>query len=336
MMENIGTVIISRTDGIGDVILTLPVAHLLKQKFPNSRIIFLGKTYTKPILECCLAIDGIICMDEISEWTEKNQLDYFKSLKADCILHVFPDKHIAALAKKAGVALRIGTSHRLFHWLTCNKLLNFTRKNSTLHESQLNLKLLEPLGIKSDYSLKEIQFFFEFTRIGALPSELNSLIDKKRCNLILHPKSKGSAQEWGLPNFKKLIELLPANRFKIFITGIKEEGEMFKSLIPENSDDVVNMAGKMNLTELISFIKQCDALVAASTGPLHIAAVLGKKAIGIYPSLRPMHPGRWSPVGEKTHLLTSNQTCANCKKGNACSCLSSVSPQKVAMVLLTD
>ena len=56
--------IISRTDSIGDVILTLPVAGELKRQFPQLHIIFLGSSYTKPIVECCPYVD------EFADWTE--------------------------------------------------------------------------------------------------------------------------------------------------------------------------------------------------------------------------------------------------------------------------
>ncbi len=295
--QNINTIIISRTDSIGDVVLTLPVAHLLKEKFPNCKIIFLGKSYTKLVIECCANIDEIICWDEIQKQDKKKQLDLFKSLKADCIIHVFPNKQVAALAKSAGIPIRIGTSHRLFHWFTCNKLPNFTRKNSELHEAQLNFKLLAPLGIESNGSLKEMQNYFDFTGAKPLSNELSSLIDPDRYNLILHPKSRGSAQEWGIANFSELVKILPKDKFRIFVTGTKEEGKLLGDAFSKN-DHVVNLTGKLSLTELISFVNNCDGLVAASTGPLHLAAVLGKKAVGIYTSVRPIHPGRWAPIGK--------------------------------------
>jgi ADP-heptose:LPS heptosyltransferase len=45
-------IVISRTDSIGDVVLTLPLAGILKEKYPKAKIIFLGNTYTKPIIKC--------------------------------------------------------------------------------------------------------------------------------------------------------------------------------------------------------------------------------------------------------------------------------------------
>jgi heptosyltransferase III len=331
-MKEVQTIIISRTDSIGDVVLTLPIAHVLKHKFPNCKIIFLGKSYTKPVLECCVNIDQIVCWDEINQFDNNKLMGFFKSLNADCIIHVFPNKQVAALAKRVGIPLRIGTSHRLFHWLTCNNLPSFTRKNSELHEAQLNFKLLAPIGIESNYSLKEIRNFFGFTRIKSLNNKLKSLLDQDRCNLILHPQSKGSAQEWGLSNFSKLIKLLPKDKFKIFITGTKQEGELLRSVISENID-AIDMTGKMNLSELISFINNCDGLIAASTGPLHISAALGKRTVGIYPSIRPIHPGRWAPIGKKASFLVSTKTCMNCMNGKRCECISTIMPEDVLNAL---
>ena len=52
------TFLLSRTDSIGDVVLTLPMCGWLKQHIPGARIIFLGKTYTKAIIECCPDVDA--------------------------------------------------------------------------------------------------------------------------------------------------------------------------------------------------------------------------------------------------------------------------------------
>lgn len=67
----------------------------------------------------------------------------------------------------------------------------------------------------------------------------------------------------------------------------------------------------MNLKQFISFIAAADGLIAASTGPLHIAAALGKVALGIYPPIKPMHPpGRWAPLGKNASYLVLEKKAA--------------------------
>lgn len=325
-------IIISRTDSIGDVVLTLPLAGIIKEKYPECKIFFLGKTYTQPIIELCEYVDEFLNWDEISKTTKpENEL---QKINADTIIHVFPNKEVAKLAHKAGIKTRIGTLGRIFHLTTCNKKVRFSRKKSELHEAQLNTKLLAPIGINKNFSLDELISFYGLKNPEKLNSELKELIQPGIFNLILHPKSKGSAKEWGLNNFSKLINELPSDKFKIFISGTKEEGKLIANNLSFDQENVVSLIGKLTLTEYISFINETDGLVAASTGPLHIAAALEKKAIGIYCPKKPIHPGRWKPLGKRAHAVVFDVNCQKCAKNEPCDCINKISPATVMDFLL--
>ncbi len=322
-------ILLSRTDSIGDVILTLPMAGVLKANFPDCQILFLGRTYTKSIIELSEHVDGFVNYDEILKRDWKAQIEFIKDLNLDIFIHVFPVKEIAKLAKAAGVPRRAGTRNRLWHWLTCSNLIKLSRKNSELHESQLNMKLLSFLNIETNIDLKVIQECYGFSRVKPLGNELFvNLLDKQRTKVILHPKSKGSAKEWGLTNFSKLIQQLPKDKFQIFVSGTKEDGLQLENFIKENPS-AIDITGKLSLDEFISFINLCDVLVAASTGPLHIAAALGKKAIGLYSPKRPIHPGRWAPVGKDAHALVFDENCENCKSKRDCNCIEKIEVQNL-------
>lgn len=324
-------IIISRTDSIGDVILTLPLAGMLKKKLPGCELIFLGKSYTHDVIKACEHIDIFLDWDEITG--NKDAVSLLRSVNAAMIIHVFPRREIARLAKKAGIPARMGTTNRLYHWGSCNKLIRLSRKRSSLHEAQLNIKLIGSLTGVSDIPLEKIPGLYGLTRVDPLESEFDKLIDPKRFNLILHPKSKGSAREWGLDNFKKLIRILPEDKFRIFISGTSDEAVIMKDSGILDDPRITDLTGKMTLAQLMSFIKTCDGLVAASTGPLHLAAALGSKAIGIYPPIKPMHPGRWAPLGQKASFLVQEKECSDCRKGGSCHCMKEISPEAVKMLL---
>lgn len=328
------TIILSRTDGLGDVILTLPLAGLIKKQNPNIRVLFMGRNYSKSIIEKSDFVDGFLNFDIISTKTEKDQIQYFKDLAADAIIHVFPNKKVATIAKKAGIPIRIGTSHRIFHLTTCNRLINLGRKNSNLHEAQLNMKLLSPLNVKNEVDISEIPDLYGYNNIGELNETLNKLISGDQFNLIIHPKSKGSAREWGLDNFSKLIHLLPENKFKIFVTGTDDEGGLMKDFLEKHKGRIFDLTGKLSLNELIVFTSKVDALVATSTGPLHIAAATGIVAVGIFAPMRPIHPGRWKPLGKNADYLVANKKCNRCKKGGVCHCIVDITEHQVYDMLL--
>lgn len=114
---------------------------------------------------------------------------------------------------------------------------------------------------------------------------------------------------------------------------ISGEVKTIQKLLPEH---VKIITGDLNLTEFIELIAQSDALVAASTGPLHIAAALGIGAIGIYPPMRPIHPGRWRPIGRKAKYVCLDKQCMDCKKTpQSCACMQAIDANLVFKVLQT-
>lgn len=308
------------------------MAGLIKKYYPQCTVLFLGRSYTKDIVALSEHVDDFINYDDIEKLDRKLQSQFLRKYKADIFLHVFPKKQIADLAKAAGIPLRVGTTNRMYHWITCNKLIKLSRKNSPLHESQLNLKLLSFLNIETSLGLNEVISLYGFARVPQVSNEFNSLIDPTKYNLILHPKSKGSAKEWGLGNFEKLIKLLPEEKFKVFISGTEQDGKLMQEFLKRNKT-VIDLTGKLSLQQFIAFINGCDSLVAASTGPLHIAAALNKKAIGLFSPKRPIHPGRWMPIGEDAHVLVFDEKCERCAKKQDCDCITKIEPEKIIQLL---
>ncbi len=330
MIKNL---IICRTDGIGDVVLTLPVAGLLKKLHLGLKIWFVGRSYTEAVISACEHIDNFINWDELSGISFNEKIEYFISLQADAIVHVFPNKELAKIAYHSNIPLRVGTSHRFQNWLYCNRLVHVGRKRSPLHESQLNARFFRPFGVKKTPSLEELVPLMGLTRPDKLEETYAQLLDSNRFNVILHPKSKGSAREWGLDNFGELIRLLPKDRYKIFISGSPEDGSALQPQIEAWGNDVTDITGKMSLPQFIAFINKADGLVAASTGPLHIAAALGKVAVGLYAPMRPIHPGRWAPLGVRADFLVLDKQCEKCRHERRCACIESIKPTDVVLKL---
>lgn len=318
-------VIISRTDNLGDVILTLPLTGFLKLKYPELKILFIGKKYTESVINTCQNVDSFLDREKI---IDKGELP-----DADAIIFVFPDKELAKIAKKSHIKIRIGTSHRIFHWLYCNKLVNFSRKKSHLHEAQLNFKLLKGLNLHTEVQQKDLAQYYNLKAKPLGKPELENLINSDKINLVLHPKSKGSAREWPMKSYQNLAELLPKEKFNFFISGTKEEGQKIKDENTEifKLENVFDVTGKFSLKEFINFIDLTNGLIACSTGPLHIAAGLGKFALGIYPSNRPMHPGRWAPIGEKATFIEADEVVG---KGMESDDVTLITPEMVAKKIM--
>ncbi len=322
-------ILLSRNDGIGDMVLMLPMAGILKAQYPQINIAVLGKKYTKALVDACVYVDEFI--DEEDYFSKEILID---KLKPQAIIHVRTNKRVAKRAKELNIRLRIGTRSRLYHWATCNKLISLRRKSSDLHEAQLNLKLLAPLGIVKEYSIKELQTFFGLERLEVLGQQYLDVLQTDKFNLVIHPKSEGSSREWPIEHFTALINMLDADKYNIILTGVEKEKQFVQTIIDGLNKPVINLAGNLPLGQFISLLKHADGIVANATGPLHLGAALGIHALGIYPPIKPIDPGRWAPLGLKAEVFVLDKNCKACKNNkNFCPCVNAIQPAQIKMAL---
>jgi len=316
---------ISRTDAIGDVILTLPLAGIIKKSHPHIRISFLCSEYTCDVVRCSGYVDDIVTVNKMSS--------FYSVYSPDMILHIFPSVETARFFYQKKVPYRIGTWGRLHHWLYCNYLVPFSRKNSSLHEAELNTKLLKVTdAIIPDFKSFSSFYGFHLPEDYRIPEDIQKDLDGSPY-IILHPRSGGSAREWDEKKFVELAYELHRKGYKVVIGGTGKEKTTLKELpyLPF----VYDAMGKLALKQYIALITRSAGLVAASTGPLHIAAMSGVKAAGLFPSLRPIHAGRWAPLGINAKAFRYDETdrCRRCAKSQYCECINRIPVEKILLFL---
>ncbi|MGI4835292.1 MAG: glycosyltransferase family 9 protein [Janthinobacterium lividum] len=343
------TFLVSRPDAIGDVVLTLPVAGRLKQLYPGCRVVLVGRAYTAAVGAACPWVDEFLSLDELEDLAdppaltlcalraaEDEQVARLRQYRAQAFIHVFPNRLLAHLARRAGIPIRIGTRNRWYHWLTCNRLVALSRRHSPLHEAQLNLQLLAPLGQAELLPLPAVAELVRLLPTVLLPAQWQQLLAARlpsQLNVVLHPRSRGSAREWGLGHFGQLARALHAAGHRVFISGTGAEGAELADWLRQHADYLAaDLTGRLALPDFLAFLAAADGIVAGSTGPLHLAAALGRHALGLYPPIRPMHPGRWGPLGPRAEYLVFDwPDCQDCRADPAaCTCIKAIAVVAVA------
>lgn len=323
-------VLISRTDNIGDVVLTLPLAGFLKQRLPGVKVDFLVRTYAAPLVRQCRFVDQVMAIEEQGDLQRM-----FRDGGYDTAIYAYPQRSVAVAALRARVANRVGTSHRLFHWLTCNRLAHFSRVRSALHEAQLNFALLRPLGIDHVPAPDELVAWYGLT--APVLAEVEFLRAQAPFNLIVHPKSNGNGREWPLVHYAELAKLLGKDRgICLWVTGSAAEGELLKREAPAllAMANVRNLCGRFDLSGLSALIGAADGLVASGTGPLHIGAAMGRPVLGLFPLQKPIHATRWGALGTQAQSLSARQGCSRCSGEFACACMQAIGADEVAQIVL--
>jgi ADP-heptose:LPS heptosyltransferase len=113
--------------------------------------------------------------------------------------------------------------------------------------------------------------------------------------IALHPGGRGSSLAWPIQHFVSLAEQLIGRGVRVIVTGVAEEAELTAPVAAV--EGVFDLTGQTTLGELAWIYKECDSVVANSTGPLHLGAAVGTKVVGIYPAAQINSPVRWGPFG---------------------------------------
>lgn len=309
-----GNLLIVRTDRIGDVILTLPLAGIIKKYYPECKVTFLIRQYTAPLVRNTKFIDNFIELPESS-----GKLKFLKTLKIirsnyfDTVLVVYPTFFIALIMFLSSIKQRIGTGYRWYSFLFNRKVFEH-RKDAKHHELEYNVRILNNLNINEEVKKSNVSFSLSIDPNSELKTEkllLDHIQDKSLPLIIVHPGSSGSAVDLPMSKMRELVEIIQQNlKVNIVLTGNEKEIDLCSQLIVDRN--IINLAGMLNLEELKAIINKSSLLIANSTGPLHIAAALGKNVIGFYPKVKTCSPERWGPYTIRSVVFQPKSECSNC------------------------
>ena len=291
--------------------LTLPLCGLLKERYPAAELFFLARAYTQPFVQLSTNLTRVLDWDALADLPTSARTQAMQELNCDTIIHVFPRAPIAAAARSAGIPRRIGTSRRWFHWLYCNELVQVSRRNSNLHEAQLNTliaaKLLGP-NIATPPSLAVLAAHYAL-QAPSPAADVAHILDPRRFNLVVHPLNSGSAVGWPLNRAAELLALLPTEKLNVIISGDAASAAILEPWITTLSRPVAKAIGLAPLS-YASLLGAADGMLASSTGPMHLSAALGRRTLGLFPNAATSsNVRRWQPVGLRAEVLTPAEPC---------------------------
>lgn len=325
--------LIVRTDRIGDVVLSLPLAGLVKKHFPKCKVTYLVRNYTKALVEDHPYIDDIIILNEENgKVSVKKNINILKQKSFDVSIVVYPTFIISLILFFSKIKRRIGTGYRWYSFLY-NKKVYEHRKCAEKHELEYNINLLKQIDIDEKILPGSVNFNISVSRSSKEKIDLifsSKEISETEKLVIIHPGSGGSSVDLPTEKMIALTKLLSeTNSIKILITGDRAEKDLCDKF--SISESVINLAGSLNLSEMKALINRVDIFISNSTGPIHIAAALGKFTIGFYPKILACSPQRWGPFTDKKAIFSPSINCTNCTREQCekLNCMNSIDIYKV-------
>ncbi|MCE5300069.1 MAG: glycosyltransferase family 9 protein, partial [Spirochaetia bacterium] len=206
-------ILVSRTDGIGDLLLTTPLIHELRLKYPQAEIIALVNRYAAPVLENNPDVTSVMLYDKKEH---EQAVKVLKNTYFDAVVAVYPRPELAWAFFTAHIPRRIGTSRRWYSFLF-NEKVNISRRNPYKHEADYNLDLVARY-IGNATASKEYYYMTDRESDNGAAYIAKKLLEKGSF-IVVHPGSKGSAWNLSVNRYTELVEKLCAKGRKVLLTG---------------------------------------------------------------------------------------------------------------------
>lgn len=296
-MQNIlRRVLFIRIDRMGDLVLTLPTDQLARQAgaqvdwwIPKGLSFVSNHAIPpRPSLEISR---------KIGLWQWLQLLFFLKRNRYDAAVVFHAPWWVSPLLFFAGIPLRCGNKSQWHSYLFLNRGIRQRRSQVAMHELEYNYQLVNKLfeGIPETSHLKL-----------APPSSIDPA---KRALLphhyvIVHPGMGGSALNWPTSHYIDLIQKL-SHTSDVVITGTASDAEYLAPLkvALRDSRRIHFLDGVFNGEELLWVLQGATAVVAPSTGVLHLSASLGVPTLGLFSPIKVESIQRWGPKGDRVKAL---------------------------------
>jgi len=289
--------------GIGETILALPAIKALKQKYEvdvlctnRNKDVFYGQGVNLKEIKLNIFSIDFFCL-----------LNFHKY---DLVIDMEEYLNISALIAFFVGRYRIGYSHHVRSLLYSKT----TEYNDKQHIALTFLDLVKVLGVK--YDLKKL-IPLKYSKQDKI--KVDSLIKRLKLKKIvgITPGAAESSKSrmWPKERFAKLADKLD---YDVVFVGAGYEKKLIddvQSLMTKKSN---NLAGKLSLRQSFYLISKCKLFISNDTGPMHVAAAIGVKTIGLFGPNTPVRFGAFGNVSLYHKLKCS--PCINVHKGQVPEC----------------
>lgn len=324
-------VLVTRTDRLGDLILTAPLFDAVKQHFPRARVSVLASPANAGIAARLRGIDAVE-VDDVearhSGWRGTLTLAHrLRQLGIDIILFGNSKHRLALGAWLARIPVRIGSARRGYSILYTARV----HGRRFEHETDRMLRLLQPLGINATSGVAAQCTVTEQDRAAVAQLLTTRGLGPGQRLAVVHPGNSGNAMNASPAWYVTLADALHEAGYTVVLTGTAADHALTAHIAGAMQHSALDLSGDLTVGELGALLARSQLCIASSTGPTHLAAAVGTPTVGLYSPLADQE--RWLPRGVTVEVLRPGvgMTCPTCL-GPRCAffnCMDRIAPERV-------
>ncbi len=333
--ERIGLIL---PTSLGGIVQSLPVLSALRERFPQVSLTAIVTREHTALIKDHPLLSGLIDYDRrgpLILWRKLMQQLRRPQFGMTVDFHGLLRTGIMTLATKAPVRIGLETAREGASFAYTRSLRD---SGSLVPEAQRFWRLAEHFGLGNHRGSAGIMIGSENRNWVA--AKLGTF---RRPLIAVHPGAGWATKRWPIEKFA-VAACKTIRRYggSVVVLGGKAEepvagqfADLMHKFIP--AKPVVNLAGSTSLKQLAAVLEQSDCLLSNDSGPMHLAASLGTRVVGIFTCTSPLVSG---PAGQHHQPVSSCVTChasyrKRCPKRGPrhMACMEDVSTERVVTAL---
>ncbi len=336
-------ILIVKLSALGDVIHTLPSVRALRSLYPAAKISWVVEEAASDILVGNPDLDRIIIsrrkkwieniknFDKLDE-TRRQVSSFLKDLKDrsyDLVIDfqgLFKSAFLVFLTKSP-IKLGYDSMQELSGLFYTDKI----REDLGKHAVDRYLDFPRHLGA----SVGEPQFIIQTDHENEIKvNELlaQNMISSKDKIIAVSPVALWDTKLWDNHSWAALCDrIIKELGIKLIFVGDGSRSDI-SEIKSSMSAQSIDLDGQTSLRDLATLFRQADLVLTTDSGPMHLAAALGKPVIALF---GPTSPGRTGPYGKGHTIIRKDLECSPCflKKCESRRCMTEISVEEIFRVV---
>jgi heptosyltransferase I len=321
-----------KPSALGDVIHALPVLSALRQRYPDAHIAWVINRNYQQLLHGHPDLDATIPFDRGASRVglrraARNYVEFFHGLRQhrfDLVIDLQGLFRSALMVAATGAARRVGlaSAREGARWFYTDAIALPNPK--TMHAVDRYWLVAEALGAG-----KASKQFHVPLADAELMWSRRFLADCPRPWLFIGVGSRWVTKRWPPAHFAELAKKAQdAFGGTVLFVGGRDEAPLARAANAKLPGLVLDLTGQTSVSRLAALLAQADVMVANDTGPLHLAAALGRPVLAPYTCTKVSRSG---PYGNLSRAVESRVWCQGSylKRCSRLECMSELTPDRL-------
>lgn len=326
---------ILQTAFLGDVVLALSLAQVIRNNYPDVKISFVSTPLAAGISSSFKAVDSVISYDKrgIRKGLDgiKHIATYLNEQGVDCIISAHRSLRSSLVTYFAKPKYSVGFNTSSLSWLY-KKRIKYIKY---YHEIERNLSLLKAFADYESLNLnyRPLELDIAENDINFVESMIVSHTLSPEKIIALAPGSIWETKKWKEGHFNELSTMLNKNGFSSVLIGSEADAELCSRIA--NQSGSLSFGGQFTLPQTIYFLSRIKLLLTNDSAPTHFAGLVNCPTVTLFGPTSPIFG--FAPWSDKSLSLGLDELkCKPCEihGGHKCpigthECMEKLQPETV-------